>query len=130
MEEPSMLIFKILLLLASMAIGGTDGKVAAYWERGFVLYAEVMEVRPVTHSSYKIRLKPLATLTGNFDAAFENELDVEAVIGSLNTGIIMRPPEKGSRILVLVQDVMSPGMRQVEKTPPTYFIYNGDISFF
>jgi hypothetical protein len=95
---------------------------ADFWPNAAVVYAEVLSVdrivdgQPVRLTKeerlkselkqrYVVNLKPIATLTGNCDAALQKEIAAETWIGrySLHPSAILKPPADGTKVIVLVE---------------------------
>ena len=105
----------VLLALTALCnlawIGAADVQNLHYWESATVVYAEVLDVVRDEHDrdipnkdsgSFTIVLKPIATLTGRFDPAYEQEIRASVTIG-FGLSDIVKPPTKGAKVLTVVE---------------------------
>ncbi len=95
-----------MLLLIGVAlrcgISGLSQAPAEIWEDTAVIYAEVLGVQSGAGHGFIIELKPLATLSGRVDAAFEGKLFATVVIGDSQIREISAPPKKGAKVIAVV----------------------------
>jgi hypothetical protein len=109
------------------------------WQQLAVLYAEMGEVEKIEQgkrvklskeerASERLRgcvihLKPLATLTGNFDCALHDDLPVNAYIfnGQLQETDLRRLPPEGARVIVFVQLDLDSGKYSVPHSAVDFF---------
>jgi hypothetical protein len=107
------MVLSILLQLGNMIIScamtgpisvGTDARV---WEHGAVVYAEVLDTKQQDDnpSHWKLRLRPLATLTGRIDAAEKEEIEATATIRNILASYIINVPAKGTKVIALLGGV-------------------------
>jgi hypothetical protein len=106
------------------------------WDTQAVIYAEVEEVRTLENGMPRkiskqeylseslgdvmISLRPLATLTGNLDAALHDKLIAAAHVGrTFSNSDILKAPSEGSKVVVFVH-----------KYDGKYIITHGGVSFF
>ncbi len=116
----------ILAIAGSTAVKGADGSDPQLWESANVLYAEVVNVQHIVGIEYRIALRPIATLSGTFDPALHSEILAYASIGDqwIDGSLIRKVPEKGAKVVVLVERLSSPPSQ-----PDTYGIPNGPLNF-
>ncbi len=125
-------ILLVLLSFAGQAImHGADGKLARYWDFASVVYAEVTDIareerdRNIPnqdYGSFRIELKPIATLAGTLDPAYMGEIHTGASIGS-EISVILKTPAKGAKVLVVIE--------RINWNDQEYFgIPNGGATFF
>jgi hypothetical protein len=116
----------ILAIAGSCAVIGADGTDPRLWESGSVLYAEVVNVEHNVGNTYRIALRPIATLSGSFDPAIHTEISTNASIGDqlVDGSLIRKVPEKSAKVVVLVQRLVSPPSQ-----PNSYGIPNGPLNF-
>jgi hypothetical protein len=78
-----------------------------FWnkEGAFVIYADVLDVKQETADrAGELLLRPIATLSGDFDSASSADISVSVAMGSVYYAIISTPA-KGSKVVVLVKRV-------------------------
>jgi len=97
----------------------------SFWRGAFVVYADVVDVKPDEYQGTLIQLKPYATLSGNFDAAFHGEITAHAIVnrGSADVSVIRTAPKKGSKVLAVIWDTINAKGQQI------YLVPNGNVKF-
>ncbi len=90
-------------MIGPMGIG-TEARV---WEHVAVVYAEVLDAKQQddSPSKWKLRLRPLATLTGHFDAAENDDLEAMALMRNFAVSHIVNVPVKGTKVIALLGGV-------------------------
>jgi hypothetical protein len=110
----------LLIVTAQFAIVGADGQPAEVWDSSAVLYAKVLSVEQRGPHTYLICLKPLATLTGEFDSAYRGDVLIGPAIGSREFTDIEVVPAIGAKVVVLID----------RSGQPIYTVRNGRAQFF
>jgi hypothetical protein len=95
------------LLLLSMAIHNPDGEESRFWNHAAVVYAQITRVESVDPIRNTIYFRPIATLTGDFDAAFQGERSASAAIGSAELTLIAKAPKKDAKVILLLDIIES-----------------------
>ncbi len=99
-----------------------DGSPPELWQNAAVLYAEVQSTKlnneeipnksdkhpggALQNADYSIRIKPIATLTGNFDSAREQDIEIQTqVFGTavMDQGAIHQVPANHAKIIVMIK---------------------------
>ena len=91
-----------------------DGSYPDLWKRAAVLYAEILDVKKVPdppgkqqggeYGEYTVRVRPLATLTGDFDSALRADIPLHVSIvipATMSSSSIENIPPAGKRIVVM-----------------------------
>jgi hypothetical protein len=73
----------------------------AYWDRAAVVYAEITKVSLESVATYKIQIHPIATLTGDFDSAYHDDLSAYASFGNVMVSDRQKPPQEGTKAIVI-----------------------------
>ena len=97
----------------------------SFWCGASVVYADVVDVKPDEYQGMLILLKPYATLSGNFDAAFHGEIPAHAIVnrGFADVSVIRTAPTKGSKVLAVILDTITAKGQQI------YLVPNGNVKF-
>ncbi len=89
-------------LWATAVIQDENGDPPAYWKNAAVIYARIDDVKKVLGDQYKLRLRGIATLTGEYDTAAENIIDVDVRIQWGQRAVQFVPP-RGVHVIALIQ---------------------------
>ena len=117
-----MLLYHLTILMGALgqfAIHSPPADEPKTWEFCSVVFATVVAYEDL-HFAGRVKLVPLATLSGNLDSALEGEVTAGAEIGNLETTDILTAPRVGTKVIVfLARDING-----------NYRIPNGGASFF
>lgn len=95
------------------------GQEDGFWDGTVILYAvvedECKQSRDGMYDFFKLR--PLATIVGEFDPASCSSLEVKALFSTANTGDL-HLPERQSRILIVIK-----------KLPDGYWLHHAKLLF-
>jgi hypothetical protein len=119
----SSIVIAIVSIASHCGIGdvATEGTLERYWKIAAVMYADVVSVEKGEYGTlgeYVIQLKPLATLSGDFDSAFQGRVYAHAFVGG--NSMIKEPPMAGTKVIVLVSHADAASSR----------IPDGSVTFF
>ncbi len=82
---------------------------AEQWKHVAVIYAEVLATKQQDDrpSHWTLRLRPIATLTGNVDAAQLEEIEANATIANMIVSYIQTVPATGTKVIALLGGVVN-----------------------
>ena len=103
----SIIAFFVYVFGACFASEVAPVDTSQFWnkEGAFVIYADVLDVKQETADrAGELLLRPIATLSGDFDSASSADISVSVAMGSVYYAIITTPA-KGSKVVVLVKRV-------------------------
>ena len=125
-------MFLALMIILVSIVVGSDGENASMWDGGAsVIYAEVTAVERDQNGNYQVRLLPIATLTGKYDAALDGERIVSVVVTpeiAPEASTINDVPKMGTKVLAAVDKPMKDvTICSIANGPVTYMPQNKGI---